>query len=145
MKKSAKPFIIKIIFLLVVVTSMVLVSIGLRFKYEELMRKKSELNNMLKDERTKKVNLIAQYQAYSSKEKIISVAENKLGMIRRIQPKITISVNKNLIKKVNELSGLDLYPDTITRMARDIQNTNRLYLPDDKRDELEQIHHEFFK
>jgi len=102
MKKSAKPFIIKIIFLFVVITTMVLVTIGVRFKYEELMRERSELNNMLKGERTKKVNLIAEYQAYSSEEKIISVAENKLGMIRRTQPKITISVNKNLIKKVNE-------------------------------------------
>ena len=102
MKRSSKPFIIKIIFLLVVVTSMVLVSIGLRFKYEELMREKSEINNKLKEERTQKFNLIAEYQAYSSKEKIISVAENKLGMIRRTQPKITINVNKNLIKKVNE-------------------------------------------
>jgi cell division protein FtsL len=102
MNKSAKPFIIKIIFLLVVVTSIVLISIGLRFKYEELIRKKSELNNSLKDERTKKINLIAEFQEYSSEEKIISIAENKLGMIRRTQPKITIAVNKNLIKKVNE-------------------------------------------
>ena len=102
MNKSAKPLIIKIIFLLVVVTSMVLVSIALRFKYEELMRERSELNKMLKDERTKKVNLIADYQAFSSEEKIISVAENKLGMIRRIEPKFTITVNKNLVKKVNE-------------------------------------------
>ena len=102
MKKSAKPLIIRIIFLLVIVTSIVLVSIGLRFKYEELMREKSELNNMLKEERTKKVNLIAEYQAYSSEDKIISVAENKLGMIRRTQPKITITVDKNLIKKANE-------------------------------------------
>ncbi len=102
MKNSAKPFIIKIIFLLVVVTSMVLVSIGLRFKYEELIREKSELNKMLNKERTKKVNLIAEYQANSSEDKIISAAENKLGMIRRTQPRITISVNKNLIKKVNE-------------------------------------------
>ena len=102
MKQSAKPFIIKIIFLLVVVTSMVLVSIGLRFKYEELMREKSKLNKILKEERSLKVNLIAEYQAYSSKEKIISVAENKLGMIRRTQPKITINVNKDLIKEVNE-------------------------------------------
>ncbi len=102
MKNSAKPFIIKIIFLLVVVTSMVLVSIGLRFKYEELIREKSELNKMLKKERTKKVNLIAEYQANSSEDKIISAAENKLGMIRRTEPKITISVNKNFIKKVNE-------------------------------------------
>ena len=99
MNKSAKPLIIKIIFLLIVVTSIVLVSIGLRFKYEELMRERSELNNMLKDERTKKVNLIADYQSYSSEEKIMSVAENKLGMIRRAEPKLTITVNKNLVKK----------------------------------------------
>ena len=102
MNKSSKPLIIKIIFLLVVVTSIVLVSIGLRFKYEELMRERSELNNMLKEKRTKKVNLIADYQAFSSEEKIISVAENKLGMIRRTEPKLTITVNKNLVKKVNE-------------------------------------------
>lgn len=102
MKQSAKPFIIKIIFLLIVVTSMVLVSIGLRFKYEELMREKSKLNKILKEERSLKVNLIAEYQAYSSKEKIILVAENKLGMVRRTQPKITVNVDKDLIKKVNE-------------------------------------------
>ena len=102
MNKSAKPLIIKIIFLLIVVTSIVLVSIGLRFKYEELMRERSELIKMLKDKRTKKVNLIADYQAFSSEEKIISVAENKLGMIRRTEPKLTITVNKNLVKKVNE-------------------------------------------
>jgi len=102
MNKSAKPLIVKFILLLVIVTSMVLVSVGLRFKYEELMREKSEFNKMLKEERTKKVNLIAEYQAYSSEDKIVSVAENKLGMIRRTQPKITITVDKNLINKANE-------------------------------------------
>ena len=102
MNDSAKPLIIKIIFLLLVVTSMVLVSIGLRFKYEELMREKSELDSMLREERTKKVNLIADYQAYSSEEKIMSAAKNKLGMIRRTQPKVTITVDKNLINKANE-------------------------------------------
>jgi cell division protein FtsL len=102
MSKSSKPLIVKIILLLIIVTSMVLVSIGLRFKYEELMRSKSKLNNMLKEQRTNKVNLIAEYQAFSSEDKIISVAENKLGMIRRTQPKITITVDKNLINKANE-------------------------------------------
>ena len=102
MNKSAKPLIMKIIFLLVVVTSIVLVSIGLRFKYEELIREKSELRIMLKKERAKKINLIAEFQAYSSEEKIIFDAESKLGMIRRSQPKMTITISKNLIKKINE-------------------------------------------
>ena len=103
MKKSAKPVISKILFLLMVITTVVLGNVGLRFKYEELTRRKMELGKTIKDERTKKVNLIAGYQEYSSENRIIELAENKLGMIRRFQPKISIGVNKNLINKVNEI------------------------------------------
>ena len=102
MKKSAKPVISKILFLLMLITTVVLGNVGLRFKYEELTRSKVELGKTIKDERTKKVNLIAEYQEYSSENNIVSRAENKLSMIRRIQPKISISVNKNLINKMNE-------------------------------------------
>jgi hypothetical protein len=102
MKKSSKPFIAYSLFLLMVSTAIILGSVGLRFKYEELIREKVELNKKIKEERTKKVNLVAVYQAVSSEDKIVPIAENKLGMIKRTQPKITISVNKNLIKKVNK-------------------------------------------
>lgn len=102
MKKSAKPLIVKIIFLLIVGALMVLLSIGLRFKNEELTRKVVELEKKVNEESTRKVNLIAGYQAYSSEERIVSIAENKLGMKRRTQPKITVKVDKNLIGKVNK-------------------------------------------
>jgi cell division protein FtsL len=102
MKKSAKPFIAKILFILLVVTAIVLGNVGLRLMYEDLTRKKVELGKKINDEGTKKVNLIAQYQAYSSEDRIILIAENKLSMLRRIQPKVTVSVSKSLINKVNK-------------------------------------------
>ena len=101
MNKSAKPLIVKIILLLVIVTSIVLVSTGLRFKYEALKREKSDVNNMLKKERTKKVNLIAEYQSFSSDERIVLFAEEKLDLKKLTDPKITITVNNNDINQLN--------------------------------------------
>lgn len=102
MKKGSKPLIVYGLFLLMVAAAIVLGAVALRFKYEELIREKVELNKIIKEERSRKVNLVAEYQAVSSEDKIVPIAENKLGMIKRTQPKITISVNKNLIKKVND-------------------------------------------
>lgn len=102
MKKSSKPLIGKILILLVITALMVLLSVGLRFKNEELTRKIVVLEKKLSEESTNKVNLIAEYQAYSSEERIVSIAENKLGMKRRTQPKITVKVDGNLIEKVNK-------------------------------------------
>ncbi len=102
MKKSAKPAIFTVLILLLVTTTLVLSNVGLRFKYEELVRKKVELDKRLKDQRTKRVNLIAGYQAVSSENKIVFIAESKLGMVRRTQPKIIVNVNNKLITEVNE-------------------------------------------
>lgn len=102
MKKSAKPAIFTVLILLLVATTLVLSNVGLRFKYEELVRKKVELDKRLKDQRTKRVNLIAGYQAVSSENKIVFIAESKLGMVRRTQPKIIVNVNNKLIAEVNE-------------------------------------------
>lgn len=102
MKKSAKPFIVKILFLLVVSAVMILLNVGLRFKNEELTRKIVQQGKKLNEESTKKVNLIAEFQAYSSEERIVSIAENKLEMKRRTQPKITVKIDKKLIDKINK-------------------------------------------
>ena len=102
MKKSAKPFIVKILFLLVVSAVLILLNIGLRFKNEELTRNIVQQGKKLNEESTKKVNLIAEFQSYSSEERIVSIAENKLEMQRRTQPKITVKVDKKLIDKINK-------------------------------------------
>jgi len=102
MKKSAKPFIVKIILLLVVSAVMILLNVGLRFKNEDLIRRIVQQGKKLNEESTKKVNLIAEFQAFSSEERIVSIAENKLEMKRRTQPKITVKVDKKLIDKINK-------------------------------------------
>ena len=101
MKTSSKPLIVAILLMLLSVTAVVLVNIGLRFKYEELVRDKVKLINILNDERTKKVNLIAEYQSFSSEERITKIAEQNLNMIKADQPKITVTIDKNLINKLN--------------------------------------------
>ncbi|MEJ2196834.1 MAG: cell division protein FtsL [Ignavibacteriaceae bacterium] len=101
MKKSAKPLIVSILILLLSVTAVVLVNIGLRFKYEELVREKVKLIKIINDERTKKVNLIAEYQSFSSEERITTIAENDLNMIKVDQPKITVTMDKDYINKLN--------------------------------------------
>ncbi len=102
MKKSAKPFIVKILLLLVVSAIMILLNVGLRFKNEDLIRSIVQQGKKLNEESTKKVNLIAEFQAFSSEERIVSIAENKLEMKRRTQPKITVKVDKKLIDKINK-------------------------------------------
>ena len=101
MKKSAKPLIVAMLILLLSGTALILATIGLRFKYEELVRDKVKLEKILNDERTKKVNLIAEYQSFSSDERIIAFAEEKLGLKKLTEPKMTVIVNNILINKLN--------------------------------------------
>ena len=101
MTKSAKPLIVAILLILLSGTALLLATIGLRFKYEELVRDKVKLEKILIKDRTKKVNLIAEYQSLSSDEKIVLFAEEKLDLKKLTDPKITITVNNNDINQLN--------------------------------------------
>ena len=103
MKKSAKPLIVVVMILLLVITAFVLVGIGLKLKYEESVRAKVELQKILKSERTKKVNLVANYQMVSAEDVIIRSAKNDLGMIMNSEPGIKITVSKDKIEEVSQL------------------------------------------
>ena len=103
MKKSAKPLIVVVMILLLVITAFVLVGIGLKLKYEESVRTKVELQKILKSERTKKVNLVANYQMVAAEDVIIRSAKNDLGMIMNSEPGIKITVSKDKIEEVSQL------------------------------------------
>ena len=103
MKKSAKPLIVIVMFLLLVITTLVLVTIGLRLKYEESVRTKVELQKILKSERTKKVNLVANYQMVAAEDIITSSAKNDLGMVQNSEPGIKITVSKDKIEELSKL------------------------------------------
>ena len=103
MKKSAKPLIVIVMFLLLVVTAFVLIGVGLRLKYEESVRTKVELQKILKSKRTKKVNLVANYQMVAAEDVITRSAKNDLGMVTNSEPGIKIIVSKDKIEELSKL------------------------------------------
>ncbi len=102
MKKSHKPLIIVLLFLLVSLTAVFLVSIGLKLKYEELTRKKVELEKNLRDESTLKIKLLADFQMYSDETEVETFARENLGMIKRNKSAIKIKINQDEIDKIND-------------------------------------------
>jgi cell division protein FtsB len=81
MKKSSKPLIIFITALLVLVTIIVLISQGLRLKYEELQREFAQLENRIKTEKTQSVVLKANYQMLTEEDIIKKFAFYELGLV----------------------------------------------------------------
>jgi len=81
MKKSSKPLIIFITALLVLVTIIVLISQGLRLKYEELQREFAQLENRIKTEKTQSVVLKANYQMLTEENIIKKFAFYELGLV----------------------------------------------------------------
>ncbi len=102
MNNSSKPMIARFLIVLVILTSIVLASVGLRFKNEELAREKTEIEKKISDQRTLKVKLIAEYQELSAENRIVGIAGNKLDMKRQVLPSVLISVNKKLINEAIE-------------------------------------------
>jgi len=92
--------------LLVLLTTIVLANVGIRFKNEELLRAKTELIKLTNEMRTSKVKLIADYQELTSETRIISLAERQLEMIKQDRPSVIINIDKDLVEKVaKELNG----------------------------------------
>jgi cell division protein FtsB len=103
MKKSSKPLIIAVISLLVLITIIILLSQGLRLKYEELQRELTQLEDNIKSEKAKLVSLKASYQMLSAEDIIKKYAVNELGLVDAGSDhlnKITISIKE--IAKLSE-------------------------------------------
>lgn len=100
MSKSSKPLIFYILILLMVATGFFLSVVGVKLGNEELIREKESAEDHLKSERTKKVSLIAEYQELTSEERIRTIAINDLGLVKRLEPEITIPVSLERITEV---------------------------------------------
>ena len=106
MKKSSKPIIILLASFLLIITIILLISQGLRLKYEQLQRELTQLENQTKSEKTILVNLIANYQMMTAEDEIKKFAQNELGLIEADPDsiiKITISAEE--IVKLSENLG----------------------------------------
>lgn len=102
MKKGSKPAIVVLVSFLLIGTAIVLIAVALRFKYEEFVRHKDELEKQLKAEQTKKVNLVANYQMLTTGEIIREYAITKLGMVNGNSPDDIVKINKDEIQKIDD-------------------------------------------
>ncbi len=109
MKKSSKPLIIVIASLLVLLTIIILMSQGLRLKYEELQRELTQLENRIKTEKTQSVKLKANYQMLTEEDVIEKFAVYELGLVNAEndnENKITLS-KENIAKLSESLESLN--------------------------------------
>lgn len=103
MKKSSKPTIFIVLTLLLIVTVFALVSIGLKLRCEKLNLQKDKDENIYKAENQKKIKLTAEYQTVTSEERIVEVAETELGLIRNIEPVVTLKYELSKVEEINEV------------------------------------------
>lgn len=109
MKKSSKPLIIVISSLLVLSTIILLISQGLRLKYEEIQRELAQLESRIKSEKTQSVSLKANYQMLTAEDVIKKYAVYELGLVNAEndnENKITLSKENiaNLSEKMGSLN-----------------------------------------
>jgi hypothetical protein len=103
MKKSAKPLIVTLLLLLALLTGLVLFIVGTRFKYEEMVREKDEVQKFLKSEQTRQINLIAEFQMYCSQRNIVRAAEEELGLIQDFSTVGSLQIDKSELERINNL------------------------------------------
>ncbi|GAB4293147.1 MAG: hypothetical protein Kow0098_13900 [Ignavibacteriaceae bacterium] len=101
MKKSSKPFITTLFGVLIIASVFVLLSVGVKLKYETLTKEKAEIEQNLKTLSSIKVNFIAEVQMLSDEPLITEIAVNQLGMIKRYSPAITVEASREKIKEVS--------------------------------------------
>ncbi|MDO8550373.1 MAG: hypothetical protein Q7S39_09520 [Ignavibacteria bacterium] len=102
MKKGSKPFIFFVLFLLVTYSLLILGYVGVKLECELLTKEKFDAQQILDSKKNKQVSLIAEVQNLSSEERIVKIASEELNMIKRIEPKILLTVSKEKIEKINE-------------------------------------------
>ena len=100
MKSSSKPIIFFNLSVFLMVALLILAYIGFKLECEKLVREKYETSNSLTDIRNQRTNLVAEDQSLSSEERIVGIAQNDLGMVKRTNSAITLNVSKAEIEKI---------------------------------------------
>ncbi len=102
MKKSAKPMIVFIVFVFISSTFLTLFYVGLKLECEKITKQNVLAEEKLNEVKNWKVNLTAQDQLLSSEERIVELAQDDLGMVRRVEPPIVFKVSKERIDKISK-------------------------------------------
>ena len=102
MKKGSKPLIFFVLFLLVTYSLLILGYVGVKLECELLTKEKFDAQKILDSKMNRQINLIAEVQLLTSKERIEKIASEELNMIKRTEPKMLLTVSKEKINEVDE-------------------------------------------
>ncbi|MHB1686568.1 MAG: hypothetical protein ACYCVH_04240 [Ignavibacteriaceae bacterium] len=101
MKKSVKPLIVFYLSIFLMFAFLILGYIGFKLECEKLIRENVETEKSLSDIKNLKVNLIAEDQSLSSEERIVNIAQNELGMVKRTGQPVILTVSKAKIEQIS--------------------------------------------
>jgi len=103
MKKGSKQKIAMLLIYCIMVAFFVLTYIGIRIRCGELTKAKVMEQEELGDKNNWNLNLIAQRQSLSSEERIVEIAEDKLGLVKDNGQYRTIPVDSEDIVRVEHM------------------------------------------
>lgn len=106
MKKSSKPTLFLILTLLLISAAFVLMSVGVKLKYEQYLLLKDKAEKTFKDESQKKIKLTAEYQTVTAEERIVFVAKTELGLIRNVEAPLIIKFDNEKVLNIEESLNL---------------------------------------
>lgn len=99
MSTSSKPVIFYVLFLIVIVTVFFIAVVVVKISYEENIKVKDEAERRFRIERQKLVRLQAEYQETTTEDRIRSLAL-QIGMIKRVEPAVTLKISKEQIEEL---------------------------------------------
>ncbi len=103
MKKSSKPLIAVVVLFLITAAVIVLGYVSIKLKCEVMTKQKVLAEEKLNAKNNTKVSLIAEYQYYSSEDRIVEIAKDELGMIKQNNPSIKIDVSKEKVQEISDI------------------------------------------
>jgi hypothetical protein len=106
MKKSSKPTLFLILTLLLISAAFVLISVGVKLKYEQYLLLKDKAEKTFKEESQKKIKLTAEYQTVTAEERIVFVAKTELGLIRNVEAPLIIKFDNEKVLNIEESLNL---------------------------------------
>lgn len=107
MKQTSKPLIVVIASFLILITIIILIVQGMRLKYEELQRELTQLENIIKTEKTVMVGLKANYQMLTAEDLVKKYAVLELGRTDNSNDEENrITILKSDIIELSENAGI---------------------------------------
>ena len=102
MNKGSKSNILFTLFLLVVFTLLGLGYVSIKLKCEELTKDRVLTEEKLNAIRNTRLSLVANEQNLASEERIVKIAQDELGMVRKNGPLMQVKVSKEKIDEINK-------------------------------------------